>query len=360
MTWSAYGKQNKWATPDQVFAMGVSNAYQAAGTLSSGTFQNNEVLTQTGTAATANYTYSTAAILYFNNLSGSPNSSGTWVGFSSGAIWAPSVAPTAAGQGLGTDAVAYKVGSGCSYLNTKTGVVTGDFGTTGTVGIADRFSIHNAKISKDGNWLLIEFQHCLSTTCTNDVNTPYFWQIGTTTLVAGCTSGNDCSGHYTEGVTHFINADGSPTSQQIKRLYSAPTSPTAIPIGLPWANSNCTGGYILGQHQNWANVDANDTYPFFYAGYSSAPPMSPFVCALAYEVDAVNPVTGTVYRFAHTFNSGQSGAIQTGDSIGAVSQDGRLYCWGTDDKGGFGSTAGAASCTLGTNCRSDLLCVQAR
>jgi hypothetical protein len=62
--------------------------------------------------------------------------------------------------------VAYKVGSGCTHLGTATGTVTGDWGTTGTVGISDRFTVHNVKISKDGQWALISWETCTST-CTN-------------------------------------------------------------------------------------------------------------------------------------------------------------------------------------------------
>jgi hypothetical protein len=42
------------------------------------------------------------------------------------------------GQNTGGDVVAYRVGSGCTYLNTLTGTVTGDWGATGSVTIPDR------------------------------------------------------------------------------------------------------------------------------------------------------------------------------------------------------------------------------
>jgi hypothetical protein len=58
-------------------------------------------------------------------------------------------------QGTGVDVVIWRVGSGCIHLNTQTGQVTGDFGETGTINLADRFTIHNVKLSKDGNSLTI-------------------------------------------------------------------------------------------------------------------------------------------------------------------------------------------------------------
>jgi len=66
----------------------------------------------------------------------------------------------AGAQGTGGDVVAYRVGSGCSHLNTLTGVVAGDWGATGTVGVPDRFYVHNVKISKDGQWAMVAQAGC--------------------------------------------------------------------------------------------------------------------------------------------------------------------------------------------------------
>ena len=61
----------------------------------------------------------------------------------------------------GGDVVAYRVGSGCSHLNTLTGAVTGDWGLTGTVGIPDRFHVHSVKVSKDGQWAMVAQSACV-------------------------------------------------------------------------------------------------------------------------------------------------------------------------------------------------------
>ncbi len=360
MTWASFGKQNKATgllAADQVFAAGVSNAIVIAGAVSSGTFSNGETVTQSGTGATATLHF-VHTNLYVDTVTGSPNNSGTWVGGASGAVFTPTALPTAAGQNFGTDAVAYKVGSGCSYLNTLTGTVTGDFGTTGPVGIGDRFTVHNAKISKDGNWLLLSFEFCLST-CTNNVNTSYIWQIGTTNLYAGCVSPNDCGGHFTEGYSHFVNDDGSPTLQQISRLYGSNSTGSIISMGLPWTGSSCTGVNVVDTHQNWTNVDLLDTYPVFQTTFLATPSTAanPYVCAGADEVQGINPTTGTVYRFAHTYNSDQNVNFSTAETIGAVSQDGNYAMWSSDWEGTLGSTSGGSTCALTTTCRGDVFVV---
>jgi hypothetical protein len=236
--------------------------------------------------------------------------------------------------------------------------VTGDWGTTGTVGISDRFTVHNVKISKDGQWALISWETCTST-CTNQANTPYFWQIGTTNLYPGCVSGNLCSGHFTEGFSHFISDDGSPTGQQIERLYGNNSTPTTIPMGLPWAGSTCTGNNVVDQHQNWTNADTADSYPFFTTTVLATPTTAsyPYVCASADEIEAISPGTGTVYRFAHTFNTDQNPNFSVAEAIGAVSQDGNYALWSSDWQGTLGSTSGASTCSITTNCRGDVFVV---
>lgn len=99
-----------------------------------------------------------------SNCLGSSYSS-TWVSFGETSKYpADQVFATAesnaGGQDTGSDVVAYKVGSGCSHLNTLTGAVTGDWGSTGTVGIPDRFYVHNVKISKDGQWAIVAQATC--------------------------------------------------------------------------------------------------------------------------------------------------------------------------------------------------------
>ena len=250
-------------------------------------------------------------------------------------------------QGTGVYVVAYKVGSGCSVLNTQTGQVGGDWGSKGAINIPDRWTIHNVKLSKDGNWMVIAKTTCLSSVCNDD---PYFWQIGTTTVNA-CADAGQCGGHWTEGYTHWVNNNNSPMANQVIRLFSPATSTSnlfsAFPVGI---------AAPLDQHQSWNNADPDDTLPLLSSTWSST---TPFPAPWYNEVIAVaTDGSGKTTRFAHTFITTQSQRFSTEYAIGSVSQDGRFFIFSSDWMGKLGSESGASSCTIGTNCRGDVFVVQ--
>jgi hypothetical protein len=251
------------------------------------------------------------------------------------------------GQGTGVYVVAYKVGSGCSLLNTQTGQVSGDWGANGTINIADRWTIHNVKMSKDGDWMVIVSTTCLSSVCATQ---PYFWQIGTTT-VNSCGDGGSCSGHWTEGYSHWVNNDNSPMANQVIRAFSSATSV-----------SNLIGSFPPGitapfdQHQSWNNVDSADTLPFLSTTWSTT---TPFPAPWYNEVIGVAANdSGKTWRFAHTFITALSQRFSTQYAIGSVSQDGRFFLLSSDWMGTLGSESGTATCTIGTNCRGDVFVVE--
>ena len=252
------------------------------------------------------------------------------------------------GQGTGVWVVAYKVGSGCSALNTQTGQVRGDWGAQGTINIPDRWAVHNVKISKDGNWLVIAQNGCLSSSC---LHGPYFWQIGTTT-VYDCGQGGLCDGHWTEGYTHWVNNNNTPFTNQVMRLFDQPTSAGNIthsfPVGL-------TG---IDQHQSWNNVDPYDSVPFLSATYTKT---TPFPAPWYNEIIAVAADgSGTTWRFAHSFITANSQNFSTQYAIGSVSQDGKFFIFSSDWMGTLGSEQGSRTCTIGTNCRGDVFVVELR
>ena len=168
------------------------------------------------------------------------------------------------GQGTGVYAVAYKAGEGCTLYNTQTGQVTGDWGTRGTVTVPDRFTIHNVKLSKDGNWLVIVSTTCFAGPCDG----VFFWQVGTTTVNACGKIG--CGGHWSEGYTTWINSDGTPnsggtyqTGQYKARKFSSLEDPREVisqfPAGLQAP---------FDQHASWNNVDPADSHPFFSSTFA--------------------------------------------------------------------------------------------
>jgi len=257
------------------------------------------------------------------------------------------------GQGTGTKVAAYRVGSGCTTLDTSTGAIQGDWGATGTANLPDRFTIHNSKISKDGNWLVITPTTCLSSTCSNN-QSPYAWQIGTLNLIALAPAGHNGGGHWTEGYTHWINHVNSPIGQQTIRTFTSPLTESVI-----FSNGQIPSGLVapFDLHQNWSNVDANDTRPIFMSTHSS---LTTYPAGWYNEVLSANPATGVVHRFTHTFTDSNSQIFNASQAIGGVSQDGKYYVFTSDWMGNLGSTSGATTCTVGTDCRSDAFVVELR
>ena len=251
----------------------------------------------------------------------------------------------AGSQGSGVYAVVYKVGSGCSVLNTQTGQVGGDWGAKGTISIPDRWTIHNAKLSKDGTWLIVVSTNCTSAKCSIG---PYFWQIGTTN-VGSCVQGSACSGHWTEGYTHWIN--NSLVGIQESRLFSDPTAfITLTPTGIVPSLGT------LDEHASWNNVDPADSLPFLVSFWS---PTSPFPAAWYNEITGMAPDgSGKVWRFAHSFITAKSQVFNAFYGIGSVSQDGKFFLLSSDWMGTLGSESGTSSCTIGKDCRSDTFVVQ--
>jgi hypothetical protein len=250
------------------------------------------------------------------------------------------------GQGTGVWVVVWNRTQGCRWLNTQTGQVGGDWGPAGTINLTDRFSIHNARLSKDGNWVKIGFQSCISTCAAGIQN--YLWQIATNNLTA-CAIVNNCLGHTALGYTHMVNSPTTPTQQsQLIRPLSNINNQTQVwtngpPSHIPWDN-----------HQSWENVNAADNYPYL----SSSDTGVPIVYAWDNEVDGfATDGSGVVFRFAHTFSSGQSTFFSSASAIGSVSADGKYFAWSSDWYGTLGSTTGDKTCTLDSNCRSDVFIV---
>jgi len=253
-------------------------------------------------------------------------------------------------QGSGVYVAAYKAGKGCTLYNTQTGQVTGDWGAQGEVTVPARFSIHNVKLSKDGNWLVIVNTTCFSGNCDG----PFFWQVGTTTVNACARNG--CSGHWTEGQTTWVNGDGMPvgggvyeTGQYKARNFSTPADPRALVSQFPAGLQS-----PFDMLASWNNADSADTYPVFSSTWS--PITSPWL-PWHNEILAISPVDGTVWRFAHTYTTTSSQRFSTKYAIGAISQDGRFFAFSSDWMGTLGSESGSSSCTVGTNCRGDVFVV---
>lgn len=250
------------------------------------------------------------------------------------------------GQGSAVWIVVWSRTKGCRWLNTQTGQVGGDWGTTGTINLNDRFYIHNSRLSKNGGAVKIAFQSCIST-CTGGVQL-YLWQIENNTL-AVCTIKNNCLGHSALGYSHMVNSPTTPSQQsQLIRAIANVNSQTELwtngpPSHIPWDN-----------HQSWENVNSVDNYPYV----SSSATGVPIAYAWDNEIDGFSTNgSGVVYRFAHTFSSGQSSFFSGANAIGSVSADGKFFAWSSDWEGALGSTTGGNTCSISANCRSDVFVV---
>jgi hypothetical protein len=250
-------------------------------------------------------------------------------------------------QQTGVYAVAYKAGSGCTVLNTSTGEVWGDWGARGTISRPDRWTIHNVKLSKDGNWLIIAVGDCVSSSCSKG---PFFWQIGTTNVIS-CGDGGLCSGHFTEGYSHWVNNNNSPLSNQVKRTFGDPASAENITHVFP---SDMSG--YFDQHQSWNNVDPGDSVPFLASTWIPAGTrMNTWYNEI---IGVAADGSGTTWRFAHSFITGASHNFSTQYAIGSVSQDGKFFAFSSDWMGTLGSESGSRTCTVGTDCRGDVFVVE--
>jgi hypothetical protein len=256
-------------------------------------------------------------------------------------------------QGTGFLTVVYKVGSGCRVLDSKSGMVYGQWGTTGAINIPDRWTVHANAIGKGGDWDGVGFNNCLSTTCSG-TSSGYFWQVATTFLdfPTGCVGG-----HETLGYANRINNSGcNHYGQDSMRTYASPGLSSNLLTNFP-------SGMVtpFDQHLSWQNVDALDTYPIISSTWTT---VFPFPAAWYNEVIATSTSsrlgvpTGTVKRFAHTFSTSKSQRFITKQAIGQLSPDGKFYVVASDWLGTLGSESGAASCTIGTDCRGDVFVVE--
>jgi hypothetical protein len=202
-------------------------------------------------------------------------------------------------------------------------------------------------VSKNGDWVRIGFQRCISS-CTGGVQL-YLWEIATNSLTP-CSIATNCLGHTVLGYNHMANSATRPSQQtQLIRPLSNINQQIQIraagpPSHIPWDN-----------HQSWENVNSKDSYPYL----SSSNTGVPIMYAWDNEIDGFSTDgSGIVYRFAHTFSTGHSQFFSSANAIGSVSGDGKFFAWSSDWQGTLGSTSGRKTCALGTNCRSDVFIVR--
>jgi hypothetical protein len=217
-------------------------------------------------------------------------------------------------QGTGIYACAYRIGSGFRIFNTGIGTVTGDYGFSGGISIADRFTIHNLKQSKDGKYLVIAMTLHPSGTG----HSPFAWEIDTTNVFP---LGGD--GHWTAGYEEFIDNGSGPQipywSHRRRDFHTLATERIAkvTPKITPPLDDHLS---LNGPQKGMFVSFSTDTghWPTFPGPWYNE--------VLGFDLDG----SGRVYRFCHTFCSGKSGFFAADNAIGVVDQLNKFAAWTSD------------------------------
>ncbi len=221
---------------------------------------------------------------------------------------------------------------GCRWYNTQTGEIGGKWGPAGTVSIPQRFGVHNARISKSGNTVVIVAPG------SRDIQGPLFWDVGTLNVTL-CGKGYHCIGHHALGYSHFLNSGNSVHPLDfIVRPVDDLNAQTHLITDLP----KITGWYDY--HVSWNYVRPQDDTPACFSTYDSHNPVGPGAPLLTNagawenEIDCVETdgKASTIWRFAHTYSTGTS---FWSTPRGNVSQDGRFFMFTSDWENELGQSS---------------------
>jgi hypothetical protein len=213
---------------------------------------------------------------------------------------------------------------GCRWYNTQTGEIGGKWGPMGTIAIPDRYRVHNARMSKSGDFIWIQRgassvgQHWL------------VWDLATMKVTA-CPS--QCSGHHAMGYSHLVgpSGEGHPLDLLLRPLASLTTMTPLVPDLQPTSSAR----YWYDQHFSWNYINSQDTTPVCLSTYSDSNPDTPgapldTIAPWENEVLCVETdgKAANVWRFAHTYSTAKNGFWST--PRGNVSRDGRFFLFTSD------------------------------
>jgi hypothetical protein len=241
--------------------------------------------------------------------------------------------------------------NGCRLWNTRTGAVTGAWGTTGTIAVTDRFQMHYLEMSKGGDWAFITFNNCVAN-CYVAPGTE-IWHVADLSVYQLNDPTTGC-GHTNTGYNFTVNecdaGGGHFQATWYSRRENTPNSSTII-------NPNSIPNYttpLWDQHPSWPTDNPTDTNPFCTTIFNGQ-----FSVSGAYDNEVqchAMDGTGRVWRFAHTYSTHScTPSFESCNAIGSVSADGKWFLWTSDWDGMLGNTSGVSNtCTLNTNCRNDI------
>ena len=237
----------------------------------------------------------------------------------------------------------------------------------GMTNLPDRFLLHNVKVNKSGEWVVIVQEECKFNSCwiVSGSFGPYFWKLSTTEAKVNKVISHPL-GHWTEGFHLFANADAEPGAKLSGRSFEDAASPFVLNDtpnpGLPIQAGD--------EHPSWNYNDGSDTTPICteVVGFDwpyLAPDENEVVCyGTNPGPDCSSPghalCRNVTKRFFHTYNPvtcDQNNGFWGCWGIGVLSQDGKYYAftsnWG--DTLGSTSSGGPGSCRGGFNFQTNHL-----
>ena len=226
---------------------------------------------------------------------------------------------SAGSQGTGFIACQYTVGKGARVLNTQTGRVSGQWGELGAIHIPDRFFLHEVGMSAGGDYVVLGRNIPRGDSSTHS---DYYWQADSLNVTYWNLFGNQAvEGHPAQGYAHTINAGGEFGGEVIRPYTDLLAWRELVPV-IPSGIAP-----PFDSHSSWNNDDPEDTNPFCNIVASVT---RPFPAPWYNEVLMIDPVDGTVYREAHTYNTGTSVYFSTANAIGSISTNGRFVIFPSD------------------------------
>lgn len=246
----------------------------------------------------------------------------------------------------------YNVGTGVISYSTCTGG-TGDRCSggswkqtiVGTTKMPDRFLLHNVKVNKSGEWVVIALDECRFNTCSLIPGSigPYLWKLSTTEIIVNKITTHPY-GHWTEGFDLFANQDGDPGVKFSGRTFAKPEDQFAL--------NNAPPRQGIDTHPSWNYNDGSDSTPICTATAGSDWPYKVAeeneVICFGTNADSNCASSGhplcrnVVKRFFHTYNPGtcdQGEGFSGCWGIGALFQDGKYYAFTSS----WGDTLGSVS-----------------
>jgi hypothetical protein len=219
---------------------------------------------------------------------------------------------------------------GCRWYNTQTGEIDGQWGPKGTISLPDRFSMHNARMSKSGKFVY------LARGGGGIGHNWVVWELDSMNISV-CSQG--CKGHHVLGYSHIIGSSGMVHPMDV---WSRPLN--HLEASAPVINGlQPAKGFWFDSHFSWNNVDPNDSMPVCFSTYRPTNPDTPGAAPLVTgpwenEIDCAETdgKASRVWRFAHTFSSARNGFWST--PRGNVSQDGRFFMFTSDWEDQLGKT----------------------